>query len=78
MLPRVSEFEYQGRNQSVPVRRVAIERGPDPRGCGLLAYQLVPEPGIRTFKPGKMINCHKLGLLKTLWYLLTSVRVQVG
>lgn len=66
---------YQGRNQTEPIRRIAIERGNDPRGCGLLHFQLVPKKGIKTFKPAKMIDCHKLGFFKTLWYLAQSVRV---
>lgn len=71
-LPRVSEFIYKG------VRRVVIEKGPDARGCGLFTTQLVPEVGPRTFKPAKMINCRRLGVLKTLYYLTKSVRLHVG
>lgn len=70
--PRVSEFTYKG------VRRVAIEKGPDKRGCGLFCTQVVPEVGPRTFKPGKMIDCHSVGLMRTLWYLAKSLRVSVG
>lgn len=72
MLPRVSEFVYDG------IRRVAIEKGPDSRGCGLFTTQLVPEVGPRTFKPSKMIDCKKLGLLKTLFYLARSARFTIG
>lgn len=71
-LPRVSTFEYNG------VQRVAIEREPDPRGCGLLCTQLVPEVGIRTFKPAKMMDCKKLGVFKTLYYLARSARIEIG
>ena len=71
-LPRVSEFTYKG------VRRVAIEKGPDARGCGLFCTQVVPEVGPRTFKPEKMIDCHKVGSVRSLWYLAKSLRVSVG
>lgn len=71
-LPRVSEFTYKG------VRRVVIEKGPDTRGCGLFTMQLVPVVGPRTFKPAEMINCHKVGALRSLWYLAKSFRVSVG
>lgn len=71
-LPRVSEFTYKG------VRRVVIEKGPDKRGCGLFTTQLIPEVGPRTFKTEKMINCHKVGTLRTLWYLAKSLRVSAG
>ncbi len=71
-LPRVSTFTYNG------VKRVAIEHGPDKRGCGLFTTQLVPEVGPRTFKPGQMLDCKKLGVFKTLWYLARSARFQIG
>lgn len=71
-LPRVSEFTYKG------VRRVAIEKGPDKRGCGLFTTQLVPEVGPKTFKPELMMDCRKLGVLATLWYLARSARFQIG
>lgn len=67
--PRVSTFIYKG------VRRVAIEKGPDARGCGLFTTQLVPEVGPRTFKPENMMDCHKLGVVRTLYYLARSLRV---
>jgi len=68
-LPRVCEFMYKG------TRRVAIEKGPDNRGCGLFTTQLVPEIGHRTFKPEKMMNCRKLGLIATIYYLIRSARI---
>lgn len=71
-LPRVSEFTYKG------THRVAIEKGPDKRGCGLFTLQLVPEVGPRTFKPAEMVNCRKVGTLRSLWYLAKSFRVSVG
>lgn len=69
---RVSRFTYNG------VERVAIEKGPDARGCGLFCTQVSPEVGPRTFKPEKMIDCHKLGFFASLWYLAKSLRVSVG
>jgi hypothetical protein len=68
-MPRVSEFNYGGK------RRIVIERGPDSRGCGLLCTQIVPEKGIRTFKPDKMIDVKKVGRLRSWYYLLKSIRV---
>ncbi len=67
-LPRISKFTYDGK------QRVAIERGPDPRGCGLFCNQLVPEVGPRTFKPEKMMDCQRLGLFLTLFHLAKSLR----
>lgn len=69
---RVSRFTYNG------VKRVVIEKGPDSRGCGLFCTQLVPEVGPRTFKPGKMMDCRKVGFFASLWYLAKSLRVSVG
>lgn len=71
-LPRVTEFTYKG------VRRVVIEKGPDARGCGLFTTQLVPKVGPRTFKPAEMIDCRKVGTIRSLWYLAKSFRVSVG
>lgn len=71
-LPRVTEFIYKG------VRRVVIEKGPDARGCGLFTTQLVPVVGPRTFKPAEMMDCRKVGTLRSLWYLAKSFRVSVG
>ena len=71
-LPRVSTFEYNG------VQRIAIELEPDPRGCGMYHTQLVPEVGLRTFKPGKMMDCKKLGFFKTLYYLARLARFEIG
>ena len=71
-LPRVSEFTYKG------VRRVAIEKGPDRRACGLLCLQLKPIVGLRTYKPSEMIQCQKLGIIKTLYYLARSARFTIG
>ena len=71
-LPRVSEFEYNG------TRRVAIERGPDKRGCGLLCTQIVPEVGVRTFKVDKMRDIKRVGALKSLYYLARSARFEIG
>jgi hypothetical protein len=72
LLPRVSEFTYNG------VRRVAIEKGPDERGCGLFTTQVVPEIGPRTFKPERMIDCKQLSVLPSLWYIARSIRVTLG
>lgn len=73
MLPEVSKFTYNG------VNRVVIEKGADPRpGAGLLTYQLEPEKGSRTFKPGKMMNRRKLGKIATILYFAKSIRIKVG
>lgn len=69
-MPRISEFIYKDK------RRVAIEKGPDSRGNGcLFCFQLVPEKGYRSFKPGKMMDCKRVGLLRSLWYLAKSMGV---
>lgn len=68
-LPRVSTFEYDG------TKRVAIERGPDKRGCGMFCLQVEPKIAERTFKPGKMIDSKQVGFLKSLYYLAKTVRV---
>lgn len=65
---RINKFTYNG------VQRIAIEQGPDGRGCGLLHKQLVPEIGFRTFKPEKMMDVQRLGSTLSLFYL-TKVKV---
>lgn len=61
---RISAFEYHGKP------RVAIEHGPDERGCGLLTTQLSPQRGTRTFKPGKMFGISEVCGLKKLYWLI--------
>lgn len=61
---RISKFTYKG------VERVAAELGNDPRGCGLLTVQLMPQRGIRTFVPGRMMDCREVkGLSRLYWWL---------
>jgi len=61
---RISDFKYHGK------RRIAVEHGPDKRGCGMLTTQLFPERGTRTFKPGKMYGTFEVHGLKKLYWLI--------
>ena len=61
---RISAFEYDGKH------RVAVEHGPDERGCGMLTTQLSPKRGTRTFKPGKMFGTVEILGLKRLYWLI--------
>jgi len=66
---RISTFTYSDK------KRVAVELGNDPRGCGLLTTQLYPERAVRTFKPGKMMQCEPVVGLQRLYWLF---RFKVG
>ena len=74
LLPVIRKFEYDG------VRRVVIEKVEDSRpGAGLLCLEI--EKGgkrmnhLKTFKPGKMMDNRKCGLLETLYYTAKSLRI---
>lgn len=69
-LPRSSKFTYDDKP------RIVIEKGPV-KG-GLCCWQLSPERGYRTFKPAKMFDIQKCGFWASLWYLIRSIRVEIG
>jgi len=57
----IREFTYHDKP------RIAVELGPG-KG-GMLTMQLSPERGLRTFKPGKMMDSKRVyGLRWLYWY----------